>query len=34
VDKARTLHVILEVKDDGVPPLYRYRRIIVDVEGR
>jgi hypothetical protein len=27
----KTIHVILEVKDDGSPPLTRYRRAIVDV---
>jgi len=28
-----TIHVILEVTDDGTPPLTRYRRIIVTVAG-
>jgi hypothetical protein len=32
VDKTGTLHVILEARDDGEPPLYSYRRIIVTVE--
>jgi hypothetical protein len=33
VDEPKTLHVILEVKDDGRPSLYSYRRVIVTVEG-
>ncbi len=32
VSYPQTLHVILEVKDDGDPSLYSYRRIIVEVE--
>lgn len=31
VDSPETIHVILEVKDDGSPSLYSYRRIIVEV---
>jgi hypothetical protein len=31
VDKAETIHIILEVTDDGNPPLTRYRRIILTV---
>jgi hypothetical protein len=27
----RTIHVVLEVKDGGAPPLYAYRRAIVSV---
>ena len=30
----RTIHVILEVTDDGQPPLTAYRRVIVKVSGR
>lgn len=30
-DKAGTLHIILELTDNGTPPLTRYRRIIVTV---
>jgi hypothetical protein len=33
VDEPKSLHVILEVRDDGQPPLYSYRRIIVTIEG-
>ena len=29
----RTVHVILEVTDDGKPPLTAYRRVILDVSG-
>jgi hypothetical protein len=31
VDKPETIHIILEVSDQGEPPLTRYRRIIVTV---
>ncbi len=31
VDQAREIHIILELKDDGEPNLYNYRRIIVTV---
>ena len=31
VDQARDIHVILELKDDGQPNLYSYRRIVVTV---
>jgi hypothetical protein len=27
----QTIHVVLEVKDDGAPPLYAYRRAVVTV---
>jgi hypothetical protein len=30
----KSLHVILEVKDAGAPPLYSYRRVIVTIEGK
>ena len=30
----RTIHVILEVTDDGKPPLTRYRRLILKVSGK
>lgn len=33
-DKSESLHVILEVRDDGRPPLYSYRRVIITVEGK
>ncbi len=32
VNKMTTIHVILEVKDDGEPSLYSYRRVIVTVK--
>jgi len=32
VNQKRKIHIILEVKDDGEPNLYSYRRIIVTVE--
>jgi len=32
VNQARKIHIILEVKDNGEPNLYSYRRIIVTVE--
>ncbi len=32
VNQTRTIHIILEVKDNGEPNLYSYRRIIVTVE--
>ncbi len=31
VDQAREIHIILELKDDGEPNLYSYRRIVVTV---
>jgi hypothetical protein len=31
VDQARDIHVVLELKDDGEPSLYSYRRIVVTV---
>jgi hypothetical protein len=31
VTEARTVHVILELRDDGKPPLYAYRRAVVTV---
>ena len=31
VDAPGTVHVILEVRDDGSPPLFRYRRFVVRV---
>jgi hypothetical protein len=34
VDKPEDLHVILEVRDEGQPPLYSYRRVILTVEGK
>ena len=34
VEKPISLHVILQVKDNGRPSLYSYRRIIVTVEGK
>ncbi len=34
VDKAETLHVILQVEDDGVPSLVAYRRAIITIEPR
>mgnify|MGYP006286728197 CR=1 FL=1 len=30
----RSIHVILEVLDDGEPPLRAYRRVIIDVSGK
>lgn len=32
VNQAREIHVILELKDDGEPNLYSYRRVVVTVE--
>ena len=32
VNQKRKIHIILEVKDDGEPSLYSYRRIIVTIE--
>jgi hypothetical protein len=32
VTEPRTVHVILEVRDDGTPPLYAYRRAVVTVQ--
>ena len=34
VRSPQSLHVILEVKDDGQPCLWAYRRIIIEVEGK
>ena len=34
VKEAASIHIILEVKDDGQPCLYSYRRIILSVEGK
>ena len=34
MDEQKTLHVILEVKDNGQPPLYSYRRIIIAIEDK
>ena len=34
VRSPQSLHVILEVKDDGQPCLWAYRRIIVEIEGK
>jgi hypothetical protein len=34
VDRSREIHVILEVRDDGEPSLYAYRRVIIEVEPR
>lgn len=34
VDKNKEIHIILEVKDDGEPSLYSYRRVIVTVKPR
>ena len=31
--KGKTIHIICEVKDTGRPPLTRYQRVIVTVEG-
>ena len=31
VDRAKEIHVILELKDDGEPNLYSYRRVVVTV---
>jgi hypothetical protein len=28
----KTIHVILEIKDDGLPPLTSYRRIVIEME--
>ncbi len=33
-NRPATLHIILQVKDDGRPSLYSYRRIIVTIEGK
>jgi hypothetical protein len=32
VSQTREIHVILEVKDDGEPNLYSYRRVIITVK--
>jgi len=32
VDSPRTMHVILEVKDNGEPSLYTYRRVILEIQ--
>jgi hypothetical protein len=34
VEGPQSLHIILEVRDDGQPCLYSYRRIIVTIEGK
>ncbi len=34
VNKTKELHIILEVRDDGEPSLYAYRRVIVSVKPR
>jgi hypothetical protein len=34
VDQPKSIHVILEVKDDGQPSLYSYRRVIITIEGK
>lgn len=34
VEDPKLLHIILEVKDDGQPCLYSYRRIIITIEGK
>jgi hypothetical protein len=34
VDEPKSLHIILEVKDDGQPPLYSYRRVIITIESK
>jgi hypothetical protein len=34
VNEPKSLHIILQVKDNGRPSLYSYRRVIVTVEGR
>jgi hypothetical protein len=34
VEGTKSLHIILEVKDDGRPCLYSYRRIIITIEGK
>ncbi len=31
VDSAKTIHVILEIEDDGLPSLFGYRRVVVAV---
>ncbi len=31
VDEPKTIHIILEVKDDGRPCLYSYRRVIMNI---
>jgi hypothetical protein len=32
VKEPRTLHVILEIKDNGKPPLVSYRRAVIEVK--
>jgi hypothetical protein len=32
IDKNETIHIVCEVKDDGVPQLTRYKRIIIEVK--
>jgi hypothetical protein len=32
-EQGKTIHLILEVTDDGTPPLTRYRRIVFTVAG-
>jgi len=34
VDELKLLHIILEVRDDGQPRLYSYRRIIITIQGK
>ena len=34
VDEPKSLHIILEARDDGEPCLYGYRRVIVTIEGK
>ena len=34
VEEPKSLHIILEIKDDGRPCLYSYRRIIITIEGK
>lgn len=34
MEEPKLLHIILEVKDDGQPCLYSYRRIIITIEGK
>ena len=32
INQETTLHIVCEVKDNGTPPLTRYRRVIIQVE--
>jgi hypothetical protein len=34
VQEPKSVHIILEVRDDGQPCLYSYRRIIITIEGK